>query len=89
MSFWWASLGGAPAPRDPLPGQAVRLDLTLGPTYPQNLAWVYWTNDGSDPIGANGTAERGHATPLQVVGSDWETSQWGYVRRFDFTYTTP
>jgi cyclomaltodextrinase len=70
------------APRDPLPGQAVKIELTLGPAHPQNRAWVYWTNDGSDPEGANGRATHGHATPLEVVDSEWDTLLWGYVRRF-------
>jgi glycosidase len=69
-------------PRDPLPGEAVAVELTLGPAHSQNQAWVYWTNDGSDPEGANGQARRGYATPLEVVGAEWETFVWGYVRRY-------
>lgn len=70
------------APRDPLPGQAVQIHLTLGPTYPYHHAWVYWTNDGSDPQGANGMASNGFVTPLEPIDSEWDMLMWGYVRRF-------
>ena len=43
-------------PRDPLPGQPIQIDLTIGPAYSQNQARIYWTNDGSDPEGQNGQA---------------------------------
>jgi cyclomaltodextrinase / maltogenic alpha-amylase / neopullulanase len=69
-------------PRDPLPGQPIQIDLTIGPSFSQNQAWVYWTNDGSDPEGQNGAASNGYATPLEPVGSEWNTVLWGYVRTF-------
>lgn len=69
-------------PRDPQPGQSVHIELTLGPDHPHPQAWVYWTNDGSDPEGAEGQATQGYATPLKVVGVEWDTLLWGYVRRF-------
>ena len=69
-------------PRDPQPGQPIQIDLTIGPAYSQNKAWIYWTNDGSDPEGQNGTASNGYATPLEPVGSEWDTFLWGYVRKF-------
>jgi hypothetical protein len=70
------------SPRDPLPDQAIRIDLSVGPAYPYSQAWVYWTNDGSDPQGKNGVAMNGHATPLESIASEWDTLLWGYVRRF-------
>jgi cyclomaltodextrinase / maltogenic alpha-amylase / neopullulanase len=70
------------SPRDPLPDQAIQIDLTVGPSYPYNQAWVYWTKDGSDPDGKNGVAINGYATPLEPIGSEWDTFLWGYVRRF-------
>lgn len=69
-------------PRDPNPGQAITLELTIGPSYPQNQAWIYWTNDGSDPAGENGLATNGYAIPLQPVDTEWNTFLWGYVRKF-------
>ncbi|HET6822692.1 MAG TPA: alpha-amylase family glycosyl hydrolase [Anaerolineales bacterium] len=69
-------------PRDPLPEQAVQIELTVGPSYPFDRAWVYWTNDGSDPEGQNGETVNGYAAPLEPVSSEWDTFLWGYVRRF-------
>ena len=69
-------------PRDPLPGQAIGIELTVGPVYPQNQAWVYWTNDGSDPDGRNGSASNGYVISLTATGTEWNTFLWGYVRRF-------
>lgn len=69
-------------PRDPQPDQAIRIDLNVGPAFSYNQAWVYWTNDGSDPEGKNGTAINGYATALEPFASEWDTLLWGYVRRF-------
>lgn len=69
-------------PRDPQPGQPTQIFLTLGPSHPHNKAWVYWTNDGSDPAGENGVASNGHATPLEPISSEWSTFMWGYIRTF-------
>jgi cyclomaltodextrinase / maltogenic alpha-amylase / neopullulanase len=69
-------------PRDPLPDQAIRIDLAIGPSYPYNQGWIYWTTDGSDPFGKNGIAENGYVTPLEPIDSEWDTLLWGYVRRF-------
>ena len=68
-------------PRDPLPGQPIGIELTVGPSFSQNQAWVYWTNDGSDPDGRNGTASNGHVISLTATGAEWNTFLWGYVRR--------
>ncbi|GAB4460305.1 MAG: alpha-amylase family glycosyl hydrolase [Anaerolineales bacterium] len=69
-------------PRDPLPGQPTQIFLTLGPDHPHPRAWVYWTNDGTDPAGANGHASNGYATPLEPIASEWNTFLWGYIRTF-------
>ncbi len=69
-------------PRDPLPGQPIQIHLSLGPSYSQDKAWVYWTNDGSDPEGRDGIALNGEAAPLEPVSSEWDTFLWGYIRSF-------
>jgi cyclomaltodextrinase / maltogenic alpha-amylase / neopullulanase len=69
-------------PRDPQPGQPSQIHLSLGPTHPYDAAWVYWTNDGTDPAGTNGVATSGFATPLHPVSSEWDILGWGYVRHF-------
>jgi glycosidase len=76
---------GLRTPRDPLPGQPIRIDLDVGPEHPGQQAWVYWTNDGSDPIGELGHASHGNVTFMQPIGSRWETLEWGYVQRFQAT----
>jgi len=70
------------SPHDPLPDQAIQIDLTVGPSYAYNQAWIYWTNDGSDPDGKNGIALNGYATSLEPIDSEWDTLLWGYLRRF-------
>ena len=69
-------------PRDPQPGQDVQIHLSLGPSHPQEKAWIYWTNDGSDPAGENGAAANGFASALHPVASEWDILSWGYVRHF-------
>jgi glycosidase len=72
----------ARAPRDPLPGQPVTLELTLGPAQPFDRAWVYWSVDGRDPQGRAGVAGHGFAAPLEPVGVQWDMMEWGYQRTF-------
>ena len=72
-------------PLDPLPGGELRLDLTVGPNHACDRAWIYWTIDGHDPVGANGEAEIGYVLPLNLVETSWDTWLWGYVRRFSIT----
>lgn len=69
-------------PRDPLPGQPIELELSVGPAHPCSRAWVYWSVDGRDPEGAGGAASHGIAAPMEAAGVEWDTLLWGYVRRF-------
>lgn len=73
------------SPRDPSPGQPVKLVLTTGPAHSGERAWVYWTTDGSDPKGAHGTATNGHATAMQLTGEEWNVVLWDYICRFEVT----
>jgi cyclomaltodextrinase len=69
-------------PRDPLPDQSITLELSVGPDQPGDVAWIYWTADGSDPLGKYGKAVHGKVSPLQSVDETWDTLLWGYRRRF-------
>jgi cyclomaltodextrinase len=73
------------SPRDPLPGQPVQVELTLGPTQTFDRAWIYWSTDGQDPEGTRGVARHGQVTPMEPVEIEWDVLEWGYVRRFRAT----
>ena len=75
----------ARTPRDPLPGQAITMELTVGPDHPCEHAWVYWTVDGSDPAGNDGVASTGQSARLDPVAVEWNTRLWGYLRRSRLT----
>lgn len=75
----------ARSPRDPQPGQAVTLELSIGPDHPCDRAWVYYTTDGSDPVGQGGVATHGSALAMELVATQWDTLIWGYVRHFRAT----
>lgn len=70
------------SPRDPQRGQAIVVEMTAGPKFCGDRAWVYWTSDGSDPVGRRGRSENGHAAAMEFVTSEWDTELWGYSRLF-------
>jgi len=72
-------------PRDPLPGQEITLELSVGPGHPCEQAWVYWTNDGREPAGKSGVTTNGHALSMELSGVEWDTVLWGYIRRYRAT----
>lgn len=72
-------------PLDALPGQDILLELSIGPGYACEHAWVYWTNDGTDPVGQSGLATNGNASVMETSGVEWDTMLWGYVNRFQAT----
>ncbi len=70
------------APHTPRPGQQVKIALTVGPDHPCDRAAVYWTDDGSDPIGHDGIAIHGSVSPMVLVKTEWDTLLWGYVAHY-------
>lgn len=72
-------------PRDPLPDQPITLHLNVGPAQACEKAWLYWTNDGGDPVGALGQAQNGFVTSMEPDGAEWDTMLWGYVRKYKVT----
>jgi cyclomaltodextrinase len=72
----------ARSPRDPQPGFPIFLELTAGPKFHGDRAWLYWTADGSDPRGRRGRADNGHSVALELVETIWDTELWGYINRF-------
>ncbi len=69
-------------PLDPRPGEPIQVTLSVGPDIPVQTAWLYWTQDGSEPGGRQGQATRGYAVPLQPGPSEWHTLMWGYLRYY-------
>jgi cyclomaltodextrinase / maltogenic alpha-amylase / neopullulanase len=74
-------------PRDPLPGEAVTLELTIGPVGREGIpaldrAWVYWTKNGLDPTGSHGLPLQGQSIEMEKTVVEWDTLLWGYVQHF-------
>jgi cyclomaltodextrinase len=69
-------------PRDPLPGQEITVELSVGPDHPVKNAWVYWSNDGDYPAGKDGEASHGFTTLMEKAGVEWDTVLWGYISHF-------
>ncbi len=72
----------ARTPYAPRPGQPVEVRLTLGPLQTFDRAWIYWSTDGIDPAGVGGEAVHGQALPLEVLESEWDLMEWGYLQHF-------
>ncbi|MCC6805647.1 MAG: alpha-amylase, partial [Anaerolineae bacterium] len=71
------------APRDPKPGEAVTLHITVGPAANARDVWCYYTTDGSNPNGSRGATSVGIATPFRIVQVTWDDLVWGYVTRLE------
>lgn len=69
-------------PLDPQPGEPVTLTVRVGPDLPADCVACYYTLDGSEPVGAHGTARNGHVLMLEPVEMAWDTLVWGYVARW-------
>src|SRR5947209_7732975 len=64
-------------PRDPEPGQAVRIEVSAGSNAPVEEVFVHFTKDGSTP-----TLDNAATIPLGHATTEWDTLLWGYVRLF-------
>ena len=69
--------GSRRAPRDPLPGEPVALELSVGPACSAETAWLEWS--------AGGEPERGRRTAMEPAGVEWDEIAGGYVRMFRVT----
>jgi glycosidase len=73
-------------PPDPLPGQPVRLLVTLGPEVQADHVTCYYTIDKTEPVGQRGTPAPGtHSVAFTHVGSVWDTLLWGYGEEWQAT----
>lgn len=72
----------AMTPRDPQPGEAVQIEVFVGPAFALDHLTAYVTTDGSEPSGHRGVATNGFAVALTPVGPQWEAILWDYVERW-------
>jgi hypothetical protein len=72
-------------PRDPAPGEPVRVRVTVAPDLPAEKVVCYYTVDGSEPAGSLGEPQNGYVIPLQRVGCEWDTFLWGYLTLWEGT----
>lgn len=66
------------APADPLPGQPVTVNVSVGPQVRAEHVTCYYTTDGSEPQGMRGQAANGTAVELERAAVAWDTLLWGY-----------
>lgn len=74
---------GAIRPRDPQPGEPVRILACTGPDLPLEKVACYYTTDGSKPEGSFGQAQHGSVLMLQPNESIWDNFRWGYLTRWE------
>ncbi len=67
-------------PLDPLPGQAVYVTVTLGPTVVADHVTCYFTTDDTMPGGHLGVPTPGsQSVAFTRINSVWNTFLWGYL----------
>ena len=66
-------------PRDPGPGEPVRVRVTLGPRVQADRVTCYYTIDGSDPAGERGEPTTGLAVACERTNVEWDTLLWAYL----------
>jgi len=64
-------------PRDPLPGQAVEVMVSVGGTH--DRVSLYYTTDGTTPQGRRGRASNSEVVAMAQEGKCWNDLLWGYV----------
>ncbi len=73
------------SPHDPCPGEAIRIEVSLGPEIAADRVSLYYTIDGSTPAGSRGRALNGQAVALERIAVEWDTLVWGYRERWEGT----
>ena len=66
-------------PRDPRPGEPVRVRVTLGPLVQADRITCYYTTDGEDPGGERGEPTTGRALAFERTNVEWDTLLWAYL----------
>ncbi len=71
------------SPRDPEPGQEVRLKVRAAPEVPVDHVAAYVTLDGSTPHGDRGSVENGFVVGFDRLEPEWDSLIWGYISRWE------
>lgn len=71
--------GSAIFPRDPKPGEAVTVEATTGGDFPADHVVLYYTADGSTPVGQRGVSTYGDAIMMTRGETEWDSLSWSYV----------
>lgn len=72
-------------PRDPRPGQPVKIIVDIGPEIRADEVYCYWSTGQESPCGHGGRAKHGNVVRLEKVATVWEELIWGYVERWQGT----
>ena len=70
-------------PRDPKPGDAVKIIVESGPDLVVEEMACYFTVDGSNPVGTKGKASTGEVVFCDQIDLVWDTVNWGYRKRWE------
>ena len=70
-------------PQDPVPGEPVTLTVEVGPDLPVEHVVGYYTTDGSEPAGAQGSPRNGEVVSFRRMATSWDTLLWGYRTRWE------
>jgi len=66
-------------PLRPTSTAPVTVSATTGPAFPAVAAWLYYTTDGSRPVGHGGQATAGQAVPMVWRETRWADLLWDYL----------
>ncbi|MBN2472350.1 MAG: alpha-amylase [Anaerolineae bacterium] len=73
------------APRDPAPGEPVRLTVRVGPELTVTDMAVYYTTDGSLPAGSRGHSASAHVVRGALAEVMWDTLVFDYLQIWEAT----
>ena len=70
-------------PRDPKPGQPVKIVVETGPDVFIDEIACYFSTNGEDPAGSRGKSETSEVIFLKKVQVKWDSLKWGYCQRWE------
>ena len=70
-------------PADPTPTDNVTVHFVTSSDFPINGAALYYTTNGSAPIGSRGASDCATAVKCRVVRTEWDNLIWDYLRHWE------